>query len=53
LNNHKVEFDECYFNRTIDTLDGVEVNIISLNELKKNKLAAGRHKDLNEIENLP
>jgi hypothetical protein len=48
-----IEFDECFKNRTVDFLDGIEVNIISLEDLKKNKIAAGRHKDLNDIENLP
>ena len=34
-------------------IDGVEVSIISLHDLRRNKLAAGRHKDLNDLENLP
>ncbi len=48
-----VEFDECYKNRVIDILDGVEVELISLKHLKINKKASGRHKDLNDLENLP
>ena len=48
-----VEFDECYKDRVIDTLDGVEVNLISLKHLKINKKASGRYKDLNDLENLP
>ena len=48
-----VEFDECYQERITDLLDGVEVNIISLKHLKVNKKASGRHKDLNDLENLP
>jgi hypothetical protein len=35
------------------TLDGVRVNLISLAHLKANKKAAGRHKDLDDLENLP
>ena len=48
-----VEFDECYSNRVTDTLDGVQVNIINLQDLKINKKAAGRWKDLADLENLP
>ena len=48
-----VSFDECYKNRLVETLDGVEVNLISLRDLKVNKKASGRHKDLNDLENLP
>ena len=48
-----VEFDECYVSRIVDTLDGVEVNIIDLPHLKANKKAAGRYKDLADLENLP
>jgi|SRR5271157_3136793 hypothetical protein len=48
-----VEFDECYASRIVDTLDGVEVSIIDLPHLKANKKAAGRHKDLADLENLP
>lgn len=47
-----VRFDECYAERVVDTLDGVRANIISLNHLLKNKKASGRHKDLNDLENL-
>ena len=48
-----VEFEECYNTMIADELDGIPVNIISLEHLKKNKKAAGRHKDLADIENLP
>ena len=48
-----VEFDECYKNRVSDVLDGVEAELISLKHLKINKKASGRHKDLNDLENLP
>jgi hypothetical protein len=48
-----VHFEECYAARVIDILDEVEVNLISLTHLKVNKKAAGRHKDLNDLENLP
>lgn len=47
-----VEFDECYRNRSTVELNGVSVDIISFEHLKQNKRAAGRHKDLNDLENL-
>jgi len=48
-----VNFEECYQTRVVDELDGVEANIIDLVHLKINKKALGRHKDLNDLENLP
>jgi phage replication-related protein YjqB (UPF0714/DUF867 family) len=48
-----VGFEECFESRIVDTLDGVEVNIIDLIHLKTNKKAAGRLKDLADLENLP
>jgi len=48
-----VEFQECYPERVTDKLDDIWVHIISLHHLKINKQASGRHKDLNDLENLP
>ncbi|HWR71600.1 MAG TPA: DUF6036 family nucleotidyltransferase [Nitrospirota bacterium] len=48
-----VRFEECWVNRVVDILDDVEVNIIGLEDLRRNKKAAGRHKDLDDLENLP
>ncbi len=48
-----VEFEECYESRIVDTIDGMQVNIIDLQHLKINKKAAGRLKDLADLENLP
>jgi len=48
-----VSFAECYAARVIDVLDGLEVSLISLHDLKRNKRASGRHKDLDDLENLP
>ncbi|MCB9103236.1 MAG: hypothetical protein H6633_03200 [Anaerolineales bacterium] len=39
-----VSFEECYTERQVDVLDGVEVNLISLAHLKVNKKASGRYK---------
>jgi predicted nucleotidyltransferase len=48
-----VAFDECYARREIVEIDDIPVNFISLDDLKLNKRAAGRHKDLEDIEHLP
>jgi predicted nucleotidyltransferase len=48
-----VIFDECYRDRKSDVIDGVPVQLISLSHLKTNKKAAGRHKDLSDLEFLP
>lgn len=47
-----VTFDECYSNRKIADLDGVKINLIGLGDLKKNKAAAKRYRDLDDLENL-
>lgn len=36
-----------------DSIDGIKIKIIDLENLKKNKKASGRFKDLDDIENLP
>jgi len=48
-----VSFAECYAERVVETLDGVQVNLISLPHLKTNKKASGRLKDLTDIQHLP
>lgn len=48
-----VVFAECYEGRTKDVLEGIEVNFIGLQQLKTNKQASGRLKDLNDLQNLP
>jgi len=48
-----VDFNECYSNREVFEIDGIPINFITLQDLKKNKRAAGRHKDLEDIEHLP
>lgn len=48
-----VNFGECYAERRVEALDDVEVNFISLRHLQINKKACGRHKDWNDLENLP
>jgi len=48
-----VDFNSCYQQRNIVKIDGIDVNIIDLDNLRKNKKASGRYKDLNDLENLP
>lgn len=48
-----VDFEECYQRRYETSLDGVLVKVISLADLKVNKRASGRHKDLADLEELP
>lgn len=48
-----VTYSDCWNNRETFDMDGLAVPVISLADLKVNKLAAGRHKDLNDLENLP
>ena len=48
-----VTYDDCWKNRDTFDMDGLAVPVISLADLKVNKRAAGRHKDLNDLENLP
>lgn len=47
-----VDFDECYADRIVERWDDTEVDIISLAKLKQNKRAAGRLKDLSDLEYL-
>ncbi len=46
-------FGACYSRRITAEIDGIAVNVISLTDLKKNKRASGRLKDLDDLENLP
>ncbi len=48
-----VDFDKCYARRNRVDLAGLQVNLISLDDLKTNKRASGRHKDLDDLEHLP
>ena len=47
-----VKFEECYSKKQIIEIDGIPINFISLEDLKKNKAASGRFKDLNDLEHL-
>jgi hypothetical protein len=48
-----VVFAQCYAGRVVDHLEDVPVSLINVEDLKANKRAAGRYKDLDDLENLP
>jgi hypothetical protein len=48
-----IDFTQCYSDKCHALIDGVAVNVISLDHLKANKAASGRTKDLDDLENLP
>ena len=48
-----VDFTECFDNKLIVQIEELEVNLINLQDLKVNKRASGRLKDLLDLENLP
>ena len=47
-----VDFSPCYASRVQVEIEGVNINFIDLENLKKNKRASGRHQDLADLENL-
>ncbi len=48
-----VKFAEVYSRRVETVLEGIPVKIIPLADLKVNKRASGRNKDLADLDNLP
>lgn len=48
-----VTFEACYPARLEDELSGTAVTLIGLEDLKRNKRASGRYKDLDDLEHLP
>lgn len=47
-----VSFNSCYANRKKVTFDGLAMNFIGYHDLVKNKKATGRHRDLDDVENM-
>ncbi len=47
-----IEFKQCFEKKVVDAIDGIKVNIIGTDELKINKKASGRNKDLDDLEHL-
>lgn len=48
-----VEFETAYKRRVEREVSGIRIRLISLEDLRKNKRASGRHKDLADLEQLP
>ena len=48
-----VNFSDCYSRKQVIEVDGIPINFISLQDLKTNKKAVGRYKDLEDLEHLP
>jgi predicted nucleotidyltransferase len=48
-----IEFAQCYRRRKRAVWDGIRVPLLSLEDLRKNKAASGRPKDLADLYNLP
>jgi hypothetical protein len=48
-----VQFAECYERRVEQRIENVPIAIIALEDLRRNKRAAGPHKDLDDLEHLP
>ena len=48
-----VDFASCFSRRCRANIGDIDVNLISLEDLKINKQASGRHKDLEDLEHLP
>lgn len=47
-----VNFDKCFSSKVKIKIEGITINFIDLENLKKNKKAVGRHQDLADLENL-
>jgi hypothetical protein len=48
-----VTFAECYVRRVEAGIDGVQVNMISLPDLKTNRKGSGHNKHLADLDYLP
>jgi hypothetical protein len=47
-----LDFEECYLKKEIRNVDGLTVTFVNIEDLKKNKKAVGRKKDLADFEAL-
>jgi predicted nucleotidyltransferase len=47
-----VAFDSCFANRKEVSFDGLSMNFIGYHDLVTNKKATGRHRDLDDVENM-
>ncbi len=53
MNIDGVDYEECASRSIVHLVNGSQIPVISLDDLKVNKRASGRAKDLNDLENLP
>jgi len=47
-----IDIKECYIRKNIITIDGMDISVISKEDLLKNKRVSGRHRDLADVESL-
>ena len=48
-----ISFEDCYSQKVRAEFDDITVDFIDIRNLRKNKAASGRGKDLGDLENLP
>ena len=48
-----VTFEDCRSGAILAEFDGINVPVIGLEDLKRNKLASGRTKDIDDLQQLP
>jgi predicted nucleotidyltransferase len=48
-----IDFKDAYPRRVESSIEGIPVKIIALSDLRANKAASARHKDLADLERLP
>ncbi len=47
-----IDIKDCYSRRNMMNLDGIDILVISKEDLLRNKRASGRHRDLADVESL-
>ncbi|UCH92498.1 MAG: nucleotidyltransferase [Candidatus Aminicenantes bacterium] len=47
-----IDIDDCYSRRNVVHIDGIDISLISKEDLIKNKKASGRTKDIADVEDL-
>lgn len=47
-----IKFEDCYNARVTIKVDGIDIDFIDIDNLKKNKLSSGRPQDLADLDNL-
>ncbi|HLP49147.1 MAG TPA: DUF6036 family nucleotidyltransferase [Candidatus Deferrimicrobium sp.] len=47
-----IDIFECYARRNVITVEGINISLISKNDLIKNKKASGRNQDIADVDNL-